>query len=1071
MRPASWAGSILGSIVVLGSGIGADALAGPPEARTAIATSPSAPQVIDDFENLSAWSPQPADGVQMRLRSEPGPHGRAMRFDFRFTGGGYAVARRTGALDLPENYAFSFRIRGQAPTNTLEFKLVDSTGANVWWSVRRDFEFPKEWETIRIKKRHIQYAWGPLGGGEIRHVAALEIVVTAGSGGSGSVWIDDLRLETLPPPGAAPPEPVAWASSEEPGSEAAHVVDGDSMTAWYSRAGEARPALRLDLGTEREFGGLTVHWAPARHATHYTIELSEDGTRWRRVRRVSGGNGGRDDLYLPESEARHLRLRVDRLRDTRGVGIASIDIRPLEWSSTRNAFFEALASESPPGMFPRGFSGQMVRWTVVGADRDTREALVDEDGRLETGPGAFAIEPFLFLDGKLVTWKDVRTDQTLDSGTLPIPTTRWRFEGLSLEITAFATGEPGASGVAARYRLANNGTRAVRGTLFLAARPFQVNPPVQFLNQAGGAAPIREIRATGNALDVNGERAVTSLTRPEAFGASSFDGGSIVEFLRSGVLPPATRATDSFEAASGAWSYPFALVPTAVREVDLFVPLHPGTALPRLRDDEAARDWVESQLEQARRAWEERLSRVTLRLPESAHGAEAALRSQLAWVLVNRSGAAIQPGTRAYARSWIRDGALTCSALLRLGHPEAVRDFIDWYAPHQYPNGKIPCVVDARGADPVPEHDSSGEFVYLVAEYYRHTADGELAMRLLPRVLAAAAYLDSLRHERRTAEYQVPGQRQFYGLLPPSISHEGYSAKPMHSYWDDFWAVRGFRDAAFLAGALGRADERARLEAMAEEFERDVTASVREAMRVHRIDYVPGCADLGDFDATSTTIALSPTGAARLLPPEALQRTFEKYDTNFHERLNGAPWEAFTPYEIRNIGAYAHLGWRRRIPDLVDFFLACQKPPGWRQWPEIVWHEPPAPRFVGDLPHTWVGSDYIRSLLDMLAFEREADDALVVGAGVPLDWLRDSGVELRGLRTHYGQLGYTMRRDGSAVEVRIEPGVRVPAGGIVVQPPTPRPYREATIDGRPASVTPDGAVVVRALPATVVFRP
>ena len=30
-----------------------------------------------------------------------------------------------------------------------------------------------------------------------------------------------------------------------------------------------------------------------------------------------------------------------------------------------------------------------------------------------------------------------------------------------------------------------------------------------------------------------------------------------------------------------------------------------------------------------------------------------------------------------------------------------------------------------------------------------------------------------------------------------------------------------------------------------------------------------------------------------------------------------------------------------------------------------------APQFLGDLPHTWVGSDFVRSVLDMLAYERE----------------------------------------------------------------------------------------------------
>ena len=53
--------------------------------------------------------------------------------------------------------------------------------------------------------------------------------------------------------------------------------------------------------------------------------------------------------------------------------------------------------------------------------------------------------------------------------------------------------------------------------------------------------------------------------------------------------------------------------------------------------------------------------------------------------------------------------------MLRLGHDKDVKDFIDWYAPYQYDNGKVPCCVDEHGATPVPENDSHGEFIYLVA--------------------------------------------------------------------------------------------------------------------------------------------------------------------------------------------------------------------------------------------------------------------------------------------------------------------------------------------------------------------
>src|SRR5206468_11872587 len=153
----------------------------------------------------------------------------------------------------------------------------------------------------------------------------------------------------------------------------------------------------------------------------------------------------------------------------------------------------------------------------------------------------------------------------------------------------------------------------------------------------------------------------------------------------------------------------------------------------------------------------------------------------------------------------------------------------------------------------------------------------------------------------------------------------------------------------------------------------------------------------------------------------ALRRTFERYWTFFRDRRDGkTPWEAFTPYEIRIIGAFVRLGWRGRARELLDFFLSYRRPPGWPQWPEVVWHDERAPHFIGDMPHTWVGSDYVRSVLDMLAYERESDDALVVGAGVPEEWVRGAGgVTVKELRTRYGELSLAMRGDGRGLDVRV----------------------------------------------------
>ena len=996
--------------------------------------------------------------------------GNALRLDFDFQkGGGYAVARRVLPFDLPENYRFHLRVRGETAPQNFEFKLVDSTEANVWWLNRRDFAFPAAWETLTTRKRQISFAWGPAGGGEIRRVAAIEFAITAGSGGSGTVWLDELTLEPLPPPRDVPLPIVTIGSSQANDAlEPARTVDGDTATAWRSGPGDLAPALTLDLGELREFGGLVVD-LPARPGEETVgVALSEDGVLWRPVWEMRGSRE-RHYLYLPESEARFVRLlRAGQPGDPPApLAISEVAVQPLAWSATMNDFLQAVARDHPRGYYPRGLSGEMVYWTVVGTDGGP-EVLLSEDGMIEMHRRGFSIEPFLHVDGRLFTWADFVAEQGLADGYLPLPHVTMLAESVELRIEARAplyTGNLGHRGsLDVSYTLRNRSARSRKTELHLAIRPFQVNPPFQFLGRPAGAAPIRTI-ARGRFLVVNDSSEV-HLSVPHRFCASSSDEGELVDYLQSAREVESGKADDALGRCWSVASYAQTLAPGAEVGYQVSSPaIGPSSWGPSHRERR-----VESiSLEAPDVLWRARIPATVLAGPPAANDALETMRAQIGYVLVNRDGPAIQPGSRAYDRTWIRDGSLTCTALLRLGYGEEVKDFLEWFAPYQYANGKIPCCVDDRGADPVPEHDSTGEFIYLVAEYLRYTGDLDLVRSLWPAVESGVAYLDSLREMRRTAEWRTPENAHFFGLLPPSISHEGYSAEPMHSYWDDFFAVRGFRDAVYLAEVLGRSGEARKFRAISAEFERDLAASIDAAMQVHGVEYVPGAADLGDFDATSTTIVLSPVQAEGIPPDGAVERTFERYYEFFRRRRDGLEeWDAFTPYEMRNIGAFIRLGWRERAAELVDFFMQYRRPAGWKQWAEVVYRDERKAAFIGDMPHTWVGTDYVRSLLDAFAYDREADQSLVVGAGLPRTWTEEApGVRVNGLHTVYGPLHYSMREEGGAVTVRIEEGLRVPPGGIRVAAPGVSARSRARANGRAVPVESDGCVIVRSLPADI----
>ena len=722
-----------------------------------------------------------------------------------------------------------------------------------------------------------------------------------------------------------------------------------------------------------------------------------------------------------------------------------------------------MARAAPPGIYPRALLGERAYWTVIGEDGSRVKALINEDGAVDAGPGAFSLEPFLQEDS-LLTWYNVTRRVRLAEGYLPIPEVEWTAGPLRLTITGFTAGTADRPSLIVRYRVTNASAEPRRPVLYIAIRPFQVNPPWQFLGIPGGVARVDSLHWTGTRLVVNGDRSVLPLVPPARVGVSAFEQGEIVERLRLGSFPATSAARDTSGAASAALAYPIILPPGDSADVGIEVPLAPAAPGLLAPSESSANEALAA----AAARWRERLDSVRVELPAGAGAALAdAMRSTVGWILAIRNGAALEPGSRSYDRSWIRDGALMSAALLRFGYADVVREYIDWYAPHQYASGKVPCCVDARGADPVPEHDSNGEFIYLVMEYWRHTGDRPLLERMWPAVVRAVGYLDSLRQTRRTPEFRTGDAQVFFGLLPPSISHEGYSAKPMHSYWDDLFALRGFKDATLMARVLGHTEDAGRFAAIRDEFAGDLARSVVRTMAQHHIDYIPGAADPGDFDATSTTIALSPVAAESLLPSAALARTFERYWTNLQGRFTDTTWDGYAGYEVRAVGAMLRLGWKTRALAALQAFLADREPPAWNQWPEVIYRDRHAPQFVGDVPHAWVGADFLRSASDLFAYERESDSALVIGAGLDEAWLADSGVRVD-MRTWWGPLQYSARREGSSVRFRIGDGVRVPPGGLVVCAPLSGP-RRVEVDGTPAVPDSAGSIIVRRVPADVVF--
>jgi len=982
--------------------------------------SDQAPAALDLLGSASDWAAFASEQVKARLRSVEGARGPGMCLDFDFGRvAGYAVARRPLTLALPPDFDLDMQVRGESAGHDFQLKFVDASGENVWWYRRVEYRFATSWQPLRVRKWQIKFAGDSKLDRPLREAAAIELVVSRNTGAErGSVCVDRLGLIERPAVLDVLPPRVS--------------------------------GLTVDLGQRREFGGVLLQWTPGQSATDYDVQLSDDASGWRTVREVTGAGGAEQVMPLPGAEARYLRLQVHAGAAAPPRLIAA-QIQDPEFGFDLNRVVALLSAHSPRGSYPRAFAGEQAYWTVVGTGAGA-PSLLSEDGAFQVGKNGYTIEPFLLTSEGLIGWADVEAEQSLQDGYLPIPQVTWRSRDLDLRVRAFALFDTGQQSMVARYTVANRSTRAARLTLAIAVRPLQVDPPTQLLNSPGGVHPIHDLAWDGKVVTVDATPGIRPLQSPEAFVASRFDGGSIVDRIaqhREKNESGSRSLSDPTGLASGALLFDLTLAPGAEQTVDILASVGPGESAAPARSQAA--DWVARQQDRVAARWRTELARVSLSLPPAGQPIADTLPSALSQILTARDGARLQPGTHSYARSWIRDGAMMTEALLRMDHRTEASNFVRWYAQQQFASGKIPCCVDRRGPDPIPENDSNGEFIYAVAELYRYSGDRDELLALWPRVDAAARYLEMLRQSERTAAVRTD-HPELYGLLPASISHEGYWRKPMHSYWDDFWALKGFKDAVFLARAVGDQAAAARLERSRDEFSRDLVESIRRAAEEKHIDFIPGAAELGDFDPTSTTIALAPAGELRNLPRDLVERTFERYWREVEQRQRGErDWDDYTPYELRSVGAFVRLGWRDRALQLLSFLLAGRRPPAWNQWAEVVGRDPRKPRFIGDMPHTWIASDFIRSALDLFAYERESDQSLVLAAGVPANWLAGDGIALHGLQTTVGALSYRIGCGVSGCRVAIDSGIRIPPGGIVFDWPGPDAPPPVSINGRPAA--------------------
>jgi hypothetical protein len=792
-------------------------------------------------------------------------------------------------------------------------------------------------------------------------------------------------------------------------------------------------SITADFGYVRAPAGLRVDWGEA-YGTDFSVFVSEDGKDFRQMGRIFTGQGLYDNFYWPSAAGRFVRLTLDAASSPEGAIVEQIKLRILNKDRMPIGQLERAARAGRGELYPQSLLGRQVYWTVLAEAEEPEEALFDEYGNLEPQQGAPQITPLLRVDGKLAgAPQSDGVSCSLFGGSLPLPTVVWPALGMEVQARGLARGGQAL----VEYRVRNLSGAPRTGALVLAVRPVQINSYWQH----GGHAPINAIGIDGRQVEVNGRVYAAFSREPDAVTVAEFDGGDAVRLIGQGAAGTVRSLRSESGLLSAAFEFAFDLQPGAAATVLIACPMREG-----VQPDASLR--FSALGKEIAGGWRRKTGarKITVGDPEVTETVHA----QTGLILANMTRSAFRPGPRNYDRVWMRDGSSQAMALLWAGQPEAAKAFVLWFSKRIYESGLVPPILDSEGAPYKGfggdlEFDAQGQFILIAAEIYRITKDRAFLEAILEPVTRAARYIEKL-SEQTNARHGA--DKRFHGLLPPSISHEGYST-PAYSYWDDFFALSAWRNCRYLASEAGDLDTAAYAKAKGEEFADNLAQSLLVTSGLIGKGIVAASADRGDTDVTSTSIAFEPCRVEDVLPKGYLQATYDACAAEIQHIAAPDFKGAYTPYIARNLNAFVALGRFEDAFRLLDMMLSHRRPQGWRHWAEVVWCPPRAPEYIGDMPHTWIGAEFATAIRRMLI--RENGAALELFRAVPDSWWAGDGIRLRELPTAFGTVDLTARRANSMVTVEMTLAGQPPERVTVRYPGAKR----AEADGKPCRIEGD----------------
>jgi hypothetical protein len=713
--------------------------------------------------------------------------------------------------------------------------------------------------------------------------------------------------------------------------------------------------------------------------------------------------------------------------------------------------------EHPNWIVPAWTGGGASVWTEIGVPYSASVALVGPDGSFAPRNHGPAVNFWLYdLDaGSLLVPAEHAPQVSLDDNYLPIVTSSWAAGDLHVDSTLFVTWPDGDVGGWFR----DHGAGSDQAATFVRLTVSTSSPTPRHLAWFAAVRPYgieRDMHAIGTvscqadtaALVADSALVLVGTQPADGCGSTSISTGEASTFAARNRLPAQATLADPADRAESMLRQAFTASADQPGSVEFRSPaarLHPTA------DQLAALTSASFDQQRLRvaSAWRDAVGRMTLDVSDTRFN--DAFRASQVYLLLNRHGAVPRSGPLAHDAFWVRDAAYIGQAMERIGYAAENQATLAALLATQSADGSFPAITDVAGPRPVEEWDAEGEAIGALVAHYRFGHDLTWLRGVYPAIARTARFQDALRGRTLNDD---PETRS---LLPANASAEDLGPADWHHYWDDLWAVAGYREAAFAADEVGETTDAADFVARADDLQAAVLRSVALVQaRTGKLFIPNGPEDvLSSAMARGTTPAVWPVrslhGAESLA---LLQLSFRGYfQTWLAPQGGGYIHYAGTLWPYGGLGiahAALRLGLFDETQQVLDWTINHQTIPGTYAWGEAI-NPQTGGLELGDMPHSWAAAELISLLRDMLVSEQEG--VLLVNLGAPPSWL-DPGkhIALTQAPTQYGPVTISLVRDPGSAPDGGPPDLKVQLDG------APPLGWQVHLPGRPMQVLVDGAL-------------